>query len=265
MIRKFQFVKLKSSVGKIPIMNAVCPFTNDEITSAKKCMLNKWEKPPDYEKRKQKYEMEMKKNAGGASLEHRESFYSTERDKEEKGSEESKKEIEDPVSKQAENKELDEEEKQETSAIEPKTRAPGGMWIEASDLAHCFQYLLVFYNPRAYASKVNYKDLWLNANDSFIPNEERLYIILKPEDKAEMELAKQAIISEEFKDLPVDIEHEKAKVLFTFAPNGCLFKENELATNYSFCLPNVVNATKSIGFCCSNKVNELSNVKASSH
>ena len=235
-IKKFQFVKIKSSVGKIPIMNAVCPFTNDEITLAKKCMLNKWEKPPDYDKRKQRYEMEAKKNTAGASLEHKDSFYSTEKgEKEEKNSEESKKEIVEETNnvKPVENKEEEEDKNESLSSVEPKTRAPGGLWLEAGDLSHCFQYLLVYYNPRAYASKVCYSDLWANANESFIANEERLYVVVKPEDKNEIEAARLNMISEEFKDLPVDIEHEKTKFLVSFAPNGCLFKDKEPATNYS--------------------------------
>ena len=54
-IRKFQLVKIKSSVVKIPAMNAVCPFTDEEITTAKKCLINKLERPPDYEKRQTHY------------------------------------------------------------------------------------------------------------------------------------------------------------------------------------------------------------------
>ncbi len=237
--RKFQFVKIKSSVGKITIMNAVCPFTNDEITLAKKCMLNKWDRPPDYDKRKQKYEMELKKTAAGgpgASLEHKDSFVSTEKgDKEEKVSEGSKREGEDANTQKGapapESKEDQEEKEPEVAAVEPKTRAPGGLWLEGGDLAHCFQYVLVYHNPRSYSSKVCFTDLWNNANESFVSNEEKMYIVLKQDEGAE-EAARQNVVSEEFKDLPIDLDHEKSKVLFTFAPNGCLYAEKEPATNY---------------------------------
>lgn len=214
-------------------MNAVCPFTNDEITVAKKCMLNKWEKPPDYEKRRQKYEMEMKKNAG----EPHESFLSGEKgEKEEKVSEESKKEQEDFSSKKLENKE-EEEEKQEGAVIEPKTRAPGGLWVEASDIPHCFQYLIVFHNPKAFSNKICHKDLWGNSNESFIPNEEKFYIIIKPEEKQQEE--NKQVTPEEFKDVVIDTENEKSKVLITFSPNGCTYKDKEHATFYTFSLLNV--------------------------
>lgn len=260
-IRKFQFLKIKTSVAKIPIMNAVCPFTSDEITVAKKCLLNKWEKPLDYDKRKQRYELELKKTVGG-SLEHKDSFYSTEKcEKEEKYSEESKKEPEDNT-KQQEAKEAKEEEedKQETAAVEPKNRAAGGLWLEATDLAHCFQYLLVFHNPRAYASKICHKDLWTNANESFIPNEGRHYVVLKPENKSEIDAGKLAMINEEFKDLPVDLDHDKTKVLVTFAPNGCLRKESEPATNYFCSILNVSLASDTIEPCATNKTEQLFNV-----
>ena len=223
-VRKFQFLKVKSSVGKIPIVNAVCPFTNDEISTAKKCMLNKWEKPPDYDKRKMKYEQEMKKVGG--TTDPKDSFYSNDKvDKDDKyESEDTKKEPDADALKEDK-----EEDKQEPACTEPKMRAPGGLWMEAADLAHCFQYLLIFHNPRSYSSKVCYKDLWSNANESFVPNEDKIYIVLKPGNAEE----EKNVISEEFKDLPVDKEHESSKVLVMFAPNGCLCKENEFATYYS--------------------------------
>lgn len=236
-IKKYQFVKLKSAVAKIPVMNAVCPFTNDEILIAKKCMLNKWEKPPDFDKRKQKYEAELKKNAGGA--EPHDSFLSGEKgEKEEKNSEESKKEPEEFSSKRLEGKD-EEEEKHEGTVIDPKTRAPGGLWVEASDLPHCFQYFLVFYNPRSYTNKICIKDLWVKSNDSFVSNEDRLYMIIKPEEKNVEEENKQENLNEEFKDITPDIENEKTKVLVSFAPNGCKLRENEHATSYSFSILNV--------------------------
>eukprot|EP01022_Parablepharisma_sp_SALTPOND_P002364 TRINITY_DN1096_c0_g1_i1.p1 TRINITY_DN1096_c0_g1~~TRINITY_DN1096_c0_g1_i1.p1 ORF type:complete len:1297 (+),score=217.97 TRINITY_DN1096_c0_g1_i1:10066-13956(+) len=225
-IRKFQFVKIKSSVGKIPVMNAVCPFTNDEITMAKKCMLNRWEKPPDYDKRKQKFELEIRKG------DPKDSFYSNE--KEEKFSEEGKKDQEGAETIREEGD--DENYKGDHGAVEPKTRAPGGLWMEAGDLAHCFQYLLVFHNPRLYSSKVCQKDLWADANELFIPNEDKMYMAIKPGTPEEEE-KNRAVISDEFKDLPIDWEYEKSKVLITFAPNGCLLKKGEPATNYSCTIP----------------------------
>ena len=236
-MKKYQFVKLKSAVTKIPVMNAVCPFTNDEITQAKRCMLNKWEKPPDFEKRRQKLEYEVRRSpTAAASGENRESFLSGERnEKEEKASEESKKDIDD--AKDLKDDKDDDGDKPE-AAVEPKTRAPGGMWVEASDIAHCFQYLLVFHNPRAFASKLCWKDLWTNPQESFIPNEDRLFLTFKPEEKAEADSARQNVISEEFKDLPVDIEHERTKVLVAFAPNGCQ-PSSQPAPLYSFALVNV--------------------------
>ena len=44
--RQYKLVKIKSSVANYPVINTVCPFTNQEIRTAKKCLLNNWSQPP---------------------------------------------------------------------------------------------------------------------------------------------------------------------------------------------------------------------------
>jgi len=43
--------------------------------------------------------------------------------------------------------EANEENKEEkVPMVEPKTRAAGGVWLQASDFPHSFQYILLFHN-----------------------------------------------------------------------------------------------------------------------
>lgn len=210
-LRKFQFVKVKSSVVKIPAINAVCPFTNEEITMAKKCIINKLERRPDYDKKR--FDQESKKG----EQEVKEISNTNEKhEKEEKNSEMSKQE---------------EGEEENQVFIDPKPRATGGLWMDVNDMVHSFQYLLIFHNPTSYASKVCHQDLWKNSNEFFIPNENKicLKVITAEEEKA----------VEEGKEPIVDNDPDKSKMLITFAPNGCLFKEEEPATNYSCTIPSL--------------------------
>lgn len=44
--QQYSLIKIKTSVGKYPVMNYVPPFTGDEIQEGKKCLLNGWRRPP---------------------------------------------------------------------------------------------------------------------------------------------------------------------------------------------------------------------------
>eukprot|EP00826_Nyctotherus_ovalis_P044789 TRINITY_DN4874_c0_g2_i2.p1 TRINITY_DN4874_c0_g2~~TRINITY_DN4874_c0_g2_i2.p1 ORF type:complete len:864 (+),score=330.72 TRINITY_DN4874_c0_g2_i2:1536-4127(+) len=213
-IRKFQFVKVKSSAVKLPAINAVCPFTDEEIVTAKKCILNKLERRPDYDKKR----FEQDKKIGAEQDAKEPSNTAEKHEKEEKNSEMSKHE--------------DAPEEENQVYIEPKARAPGGLWMDLGDMVHSFQYLLVFHNPTAYSSKVCYQDLWKDANEFFIPNEGRVCIKVTGNGGEEEK-------SEEGKEPVADNDPEKCKMLITFAPNGCLFKEEEPATNYCCSVPSL--------------------------
>lgn len=43
--KQFSLVKIKTSVGRFPVINYLSPFTSDEITEAKKCLLNHIRRP----------------------------------------------------------------------------------------------------------------------------------------------------------------------------------------------------------------------------
>ncbi len=46
---QYRLYRLKSNVARTPLLNIYCPYSNDEIVIAKKCILNRLSKPPNYE------------------------------------------------------------------------------------------------------------------------------------------------------------------------------------------------------------------------
>jgi len=42
-------IKIKTSVGRYPVLNYLSTFTNDEINEAKKCLLNHMRRPLEIE------------------------------------------------------------------------------------------------------------------------------------------------------------------------------------------------------------------------
>ena len=171
----------------------MCPFTNDELKSAKKCLMNKWEKPPGYDARMNAIYEELRK------------VKSKNKEAEQKAEEEKKEE--DPNAFITPSKE-----KMEGSK-EPKTRAPGGLWMDAADFPCCFQYILVFYNPRAYRNKEIIRDIWEDSKLAFPIKD--YCIVLKPS----IENGTEEPINPEYKDIEIDSNDEKTKVYFGFAPH----------------------------------------------
>lgn len=47
--KQFSLIKIKTSVGRYPVMNYLSLFTNDEINEGKKCQLNHLRRPPEVE------------------------------------------------------------------------------------------------------------------------------------------------------------------------------------------------------------------------
>ena len=43
---QYSFVKIKTSIGKHPVINYLSTFTNDEIQEAKKHLINRWRRDP---------------------------------------------------------------------------------------------------------------------------------------------------------------------------------------------------------------------------
>ena len=223
-IKKYQFIKIKTSAANFPILNFVCPFSQDEIKLAKKCILNKQEKPADYDQRFSLFLQEIKRA-------HTKVEPKQENVKEVNKSNEITKENISEISKNEDNElneedKKEEEEEKEKVLLEPKTRSPGGLWMEAMDFPTCFQYVLAYYNPRMFKSKSILNDLWSNSNECFIPNFQQHYLEIKKASPEEL-ASNDNIISEEFKDITQDNEDEKTKLIIGFCPNGSIMNPKE--------------------------------------
>jgi hypothetical protein len=44
--QQYAFVKIKTSIGKHPVINYLSTFTNDEIQEGKKHLVNRWRRDP---------------------------------------------------------------------------------------------------------------------------------------------------------------------------------------------------------------------------
>ena len=47
--KQYSLLKIKTSVGRYPVMNYLSTFTNDEVTEGKRCLLNRMRRPPEVE------------------------------------------------------------------------------------------------------------------------------------------------------------------------------------------------------------------------
>jgi hypothetical protein len=75
-----------------------------------------------------------------------------------------------------------EEEKKEL--VEPKTRAPGGVWVSASDIPYSFQNFIVYHNVSKFSHVTNFADRWADASQPYIPNEKDVIIKLELDEEA---------------------------------------------------------------------------------
>ncbi len=67
---------------------------------------------------------------------------------------------------------------------EPKTRAPGGVWIAASDVPHSFQHFIVYHNITKMPHVHTFADKWLDANQPYICNEKDVVFKLELDEEA---------------------------------------------------------------------------------
>ncbi len=84
-----------------------------------------------------------------------------------------------------ESKEEKEEEKSEAvskaaGVLEPRTRAPGGIWMQASDFPFCFQHMLVFHNPKKFKNQLVIEDIWTKPEENtYICDELHSFVHIK--------------------------------------------------------------------------------------
>lgn len=77
---------------------------------------------------------------------------------------------------------MHEEEKKEL--VEPKTRAPGGVWVQASDIPHSFTSFIVYHNTTKMPHVLNHADKWTDATQPYICNEKDVVIRLELDEEA---------------------------------------------------------------------------------
>jgi len=158
--KQYSLVKIKTSCGRYPVMNYISQFTAEEIHEAKKCMLNLLRRPLGYVGSPNASPEKRKGRTGGFSL----AVHATDEvaeKKEEQPNEEEKKEL-----------------------VEPKTRAPGGVWVSASDIPFSFQNFIVYHNVSKMAHVTNFADKWTDATQPYISNEKDVIIKLELDEEA---------------------------------------------------------------------------------
>lgn len=120
----------------------------------------------------------------------------------------------------------EEEKKEMPVLIEPKTRASGGVWVQASDIPSSFQSFIVYHNISKMTNQQNVSDKWTDASQPYIVNEKDIVIKLELDE----ELLKQQVNEyntanpngESNQNLPgrVDVKPPNFdQVLIAFAPN----------------------------------------------
>ncbi len=137
--KQYSLIKIKTSVGRYPVINYVSQFTAEEIHEAKKCLLNLMKRPAGSISPHSPYASPEKKRgrAGKFALNLQAA----------QGDSEPVKTEEPPA----------EEEKKD---IEPKSRAPGGVWVRASDFPHSFQSFIVYHNLTKMSHSIIHNDKW---------------------------------------------------------------------------------------------------------
>lgn len=237
---QYKLLKIKTSVGNYPILNMNPPFTNEEIRMTKKCLINGWQKPPSEDDDKPAFT----KTTG-----HKEFKIEMSPVKEA---------YEKPPTNEGEG-----EAKEQQVILEPRTRAAGGIWMQAADFPFCFQYFIVFHNEEKIPNRMMHKDIWTNPKKTYKSNEKDIYIRLRDLTKEEHDEfeAKQ---SEEQKSMEknkyVNLERQMTKIpykklLMGFSPNPTLRAADKLPRYY--CRVNEIKTQKMIDKEDANKSNHI--------
>lgn len=76
-------------------------------------------------------------------------------------------------------------------ALEPRARAPGGVWLTQSDFPHAFQNVIVYHNPTKYSHTEVHQDIWENREEPYISNQSEVYIKLELDPEAVQRVQQQ--------------------------------------------------------------------------
>ena len=163
---------------RYPTINYIQPFTNEEIMSGKKCLLNHLRRTPEAEKARQvQIEISSAKKRRVTSktrfsLNVRETNVNAleevipEKDLGNIAADDLSSDAHLPVE------------------VKPRQRALGGVWIDSSDFPSAFQHVIVFHNMNRFENKEVYEDAWLDGSQPFITNEKDVYLKLELDNEA---------------------------------------------------------------------------------
>lgn len=159
---QYSFVKIKTSIGKHPVINYLSTFTNDEIMAGKKHLINRWRRDPSKPDVIAYRSPSPGKRGGGEAGKFK-------IDVNETGAGHTR------VEDQQENADFKTPAKgrapqDTTHALIPKPRAPGGIWLAQSDFPHAFQTVIVYHNTKRYAHNELHQDIWEHGTEPYISN-----------------------------------------------------------------------------------------------
>jgi hypothetical protein len=167
------FVKIKTSIGKHPVIDYLSTFTNDEITEGKKHLLNHWRRDPSKPVlQPNRSASPGKRGAGEAG-----SF---------------KIDVNEAKRGLAATQQQDAAEPRASAGggeassevLLPRVRAPGGIWLAQTDFPHAFQHVIVYRNPKKYSHLEVHQDIWENGAEPYVSNLSEVYIKLELDPEA---------------------------------------------------------------------------------
>ena len=215
---QYRLIKIKTSVGNYPILNVNPPFTNTEIKLAKKCKLNGWTEPPPEFSLNPKIVRQPGKDTKNFKLDLTPM----------------KEEIEVPSKTEETKLEGD-----KPKVLDPKTRAAGGLWLQAADFPFCFQYFIIFHNDQKIKNRKVFKDLWTDSKKSYKSNEKEIYIRIRDATQEELKTEEdtkqpEAPIDEDPNSSMMQevVSDKKKRILIGFSPNPTLTAADKLPRYY---------------------------------
>lgn len=167
--KQYSLIKIKTSVGRYPVMNYLSQFTADEIAEAKRCLLNHMRRPLEPEIMISPTSTTKHQRMAG---EHG-AFHLNVQALDNNAQNQSQQQLEE-VKQEEEKKPL----------IEPMTRAAGGVWIASSDFPHSFQHLIVYHNINKFTHIQKYQEKWIDVNQPYLSNEKDIVLKLEIDEEA---------------------------------------------------------------------------------
>ena len=171
--RQHAFVKIKTSIGQHPVINYLSTFTNDEIMEGKKHLLNRWRRDPSKPLAEAGRSPSPVRRGGGDA-----SSFKIDVAEAHAGHGDSKHGLEDTKASGLHGS------AGHSTALQPKARAPGGIWLAQADFPHAFQTVIVYHNPKKYTHMALHQDIWENGEEPYISNQNEVYIKLEIDPEA---------------------------------------------------------------------------------